>query len=353
MRTAILLLRAFPVDRDCADHRRGLPPVSSEAMSAASPCRTVSSSSASACGSEQLVHLVDRGAAAGRDPAAPGPVDQVRDAALCGVIESTIASTRAICFSSMSRPSSCFPSRNKLQDTLDGPQGPCTSLAVSGCLLVLRSECRRPATPSRRVPLLARPRPAVRVPAAVTARPANQSPRWLRHPAQRRQQQIANRRTSSRQPIVQLEEQLVVRRQFQEPLVAVDPHRFVPLLALNSGPAPVDVLVSRLPAERAGIATAGRSRGRRSTSGSACCRRSPATGSSPFLSLRNQLTLKIRGGLSSAAEVQPVPEVVAHVVAAERQHRERIAPHLACCPSAAAVVSTPIVAALYTPNCRL
>ena len=50
----------------------------------------------------------------------------------------------------------------------------------------------------------------------------------------------------------------------------------------------------------------------------------------PSSSRRNQLTLKIRGGfLSAAAEVEPVAEVVAHVVAAERQHGERVAADLA------------------------
>ena len=50
----------------------------------------------------------------------------------------------------------------------------------------------------------------------------------------------------------------------------------------------------------------------------------------PSSSRRNQLTRKMRGGLGIVpAELQPVAEVVAHVVAAERQHRHRVAAHLA------------------------
>ena len=43
-------------------------------------------------------------------------------------------------------------------------------------------------------------------------------------------------------------------------------------------------------------------------------------------SRRNQLTRKMRGGFGDpAAHVQPVAEIIGHVVAAERQHRHRIA----------------------------
>ena len=48
----------------------------------------------------------------------------------------------------------------------------------------------------------------------------------------------------------------------------------------------------------------------------------------PFSSRLNQFTLKIFGGcVERAAELEPVLEVVAEVIAAERQHRERIAAH--------------------------
>ena len=46
----------------------------------------------------------------------------------------------------------------------------------------------------------------------------------------------------------------------------------------------------------------------------------------PFSSVRNQLTRKMRGGLRELlADVEPVPEVVAHVVAAERLHGHGVA----------------------------
>ena len=65
----------------------------------------------------------------------------------------------------------------------------------------------------------------------------------------------------------------------------------------------------------------------------------------PSASLRNQFTWKMRGvSLRAALHLDPVPEVIAHVVAAERQHRHGIAAHLADVPAAAAVVSDPIVA---------
>ena len=68
----------------------------------------------------------------------------------------------------------------------------------------------------------------------------------------------------------------------------------------------------------------------------------------PFAS-RNQFTLKMHGGCATAAHVEPVLEIVADVIPAERRHRERVAP-TPTAPAAAAVVSEPIVAALYTPS---
>ena len=74
----------------------------------------------------------------------------------------------------------------------------------------------------------------------------------------------------------------------------------------------------------------GRGHGRRSISGRACFRRSRARGSLPFSSLRNQLTWKTRGVAESVAlHLEPVTEVVAHVVAAEGQHGHGIAADLA------------------------
>ena len=50
----------------------------------------------------------------------------------------------------------------------------------------------------------------------------------------------------------------------------------------------------------------------------------------PSASLRNQFTWKMRGvSLSCALHLDPVAEIVAHVVAAEGQHRHGIAPHFA------------------------
>ena len=50
----------------------------------------------------------------------------------------------------------------------------------------------------------------------------------------------------------------------------------------------------------------------------------------PFASLRNQLTWKMRGRVGELAlHLDPVAEVVAHVVAAEREHGHRVAADLA------------------------
>ena len=50
----------------------------------------------------------------------------------------------------------------------------------------------------------------------------------------------------------------------------------------------------------------------------------------PSASLRNQLTWKMRGvSVERALHLDPVPEIVAHVIAAEGQHGHRIAADLA------------------------
>ena len=73
----------------------------------------------------------------------------------------------------------------------------------------------------------------------------------------------------------------------------------------------------------------------------------------PSSSLRNQFTWKMRGSLAASgacAELQPVPEVVGHVVAAERQHRERVAPQLARpCPRPRRCFSEATLAPRNTP----
>src|ERR1044071_2433192 len=58
----------------------------------------------------------------------------------------------------------------------------------------------------------------------------------------------------------------------------------------------------------------------------------------------------LRRTREAAAHLQPVAEVVAHVVATESKHRHRIAPDHADFPVIAAVVSEPSVAAMYTPS---
>ena len=72
--------------------------------------------------------------------------------------------------------------------------------------------------------------------------------------------------------------------------------------------------------------------GGRPTPARGCSRRSPGHRNLPSSSLRNQLTWKIFGSFAGSAllaDLQPVPEVVAHVVAAEGQHRERVEAQLA------------------------
>src|SRR2546426_12651619 len=51
-----------------------------------------------------------------------------------------------------------------------------------------------------------------------------------------------------------------------------------------------------------------------------------------------------------APQLEPMVEVVTHVVTDKRDHCHRIAPHTPTFPVAAAVVSEPIVAAMYTPE---
>ena len=50
---------------------------------------------------------------------------------------------------------------------------------------------------------------------------------------------------------------------------------------------------------------------------------------------------------------QPVAEIIAHVVAAEGQHGHGVAANLAELPLAAAVISEPMVAPMYTPALQL
>ena len=73
----------------------------------------------------------------------------------------------------------------------------------------------------------------------------------------------------------------------------------------------------------------------------------PGHMNSPFSFMRNQFHAEdARGLVDGVTHLQPVVEVIAHVVAAERQHGERVAADNAPAPKAAAVVSEPSVAAM-------
>ena len=96
--------------------------------------------------------------------------------------------------------------------------------------------------------------------------------------------------------------------------------------------APVEVFVARHPTERSfdgrGLAIRTRPTIHFSTR---MFSPKPGQRNLPSASRRNQFTLKIRGLCSARVrpKFEPVVEIIAHVVTAERQHRERVAADLA------------------------
>ena len=149
-------------------------------------------------------------------------------------------------------------------------------------------------------------------------------------PPQRGQNEFAHPHEFLRQAVVELFEQFAMPEQFTLPLFAVDGHQLIERFLREIEAVPAEILVARHPADW-----------------------TFDPGSAPAHSadhpLQDAHVLAVAGpdelSLFVLAEpvdaenprritqptphLQPMVEIVAHVVAAERQHRERIAPNLA------------------------
>ena len=154
--------------------------------------------------------------------------------------------------------------------------------------------------------------------------------RLLRRAPQGREHQVADRGELAGQAVVEFEEQLVVRGDFPDAFGEVHIHQLFELLLAEFQAAPIEVLVAGHPAE-SGFAGAGRAADAfddplqhaevLAVAGPEELAFGVAAEPVDFENARRLLEL--------AAEIEPVAEVVAHVVAAERQHRERVAADLA------------------------
>ena len=152
-----------------------------------------------------------------------------------------------------------------------------------------------------------------------------------RGPLQPADQQFALVDHFRRQMVVQIDEQLLVVDDFRAPGGAIEGLQLLELLLRkladpstrcprSAGIQPIGVSLPRArPRTRSTIHFSTRMFSLK-----------PGHRNLPSASLRNQFTWKMRGvSLRVALHLDPVPEIVAHVIAAEGQHGHRIAAHLA------------------------
>src|SRR6185503_9678928 len=140
-----------------------------------------------------------------------------------------------------------------------------------------------------------------------------------------------------RKVIVEFNEEFFVGDDLLSPGRAVHLHQFFKILAREVEPGPVDVLIPRNPADGS-LAAAPMAMNAFDD---------PSQYSHVFAESRpEELAILIfaepvhlknpRSGIKAALHLDPVPEVVAHVVAAEGEHGHRITPDLSngtCCGS--------------------
>ena len=146
-----------------------------------------------------------------------------------------------------------------------------------------------------------------------------------------REHQLADEQQLLRQPVVQLHKQLLVREQFLLPGAAVNRHQLVELLTREVlHPAPVQMLVARHPADRALDAERAAVRALDDPLQDAKVLAEARPQEIAFLVAPEPVHAENPQRVRQVPpEVQPVVEVVGHVVAGERQHREWVAAHLA------------------------
>src|SRR5262249_16251201 len=152
----------------------------------------------------------------------------------------------------------------------------------------------------------------------------------LRAPPQSRKCQVAHGAKLLGQAVVQLQEQLLMQQQLPHPCVAVDRHQFLESRRTEVlHPTPVEVLIARHPADWA-FDTDGATAGPLDDPFQhAHILAIPRPQEVAVLVLAEPVDAEDPGRVWDAApKLDPVVEVVGHVVAAEWQHRERVAPHL-------------------------